>query len=189
VRITENVRSRIGRRGVLRGLVALPVASLAFPAPALALGRGNYRRLRLVNKRTDEWLDTIYWADDAYIPEAMDAVHFILRDWREEAVHPIASETLDLLAEVHRKLDSSEPFTVISGYRTAKTNAMLRRRSGGVARKSYHVRAMAVDVHLQSRSVAQIARAAESLQGGGVGRYSGSDFVHVDSGPVRTWGR
>lgn len=189
MRNTCDIRKRIGRRELLRGLCALPAATLAVPAPALALGRGNYRRLKFLNRRTDEWLDTIYWADGEYIPEALEAVHFILRDWREEKVRPIDNRTLDLLAAVHDRLDCAEPYTVISGYRTPKTNAMLRGRSNGVARKSYHVRGMAVDIQLESRSVRQIAGAAESLKAGGVGRYSRSEFVHVDCGPVRTWGR
>jgi uncharacterized protein YcbK (DUF882 family) len=90
---------------------------------------------------------------------------------------------------MHRKLETEEPLQIISGYRTPGTNAMLRSRSRGVARKSYHMKAMAVDLSMESRDVRQLARAAESLGAGGVGRYSRSEFIHVDSGPVRTWGR
>lgn len=189
MRNTSEIRTRINRRMMLTGLAGLAVGTAGLATPALALGRGDYRRLRLLNPRTDEWLDTIYWADGSYIPEAVEAVDFIMRDWRQDAVRPIARETLDLLSQTYRKLDCSEPIAVVSGYRTPKTNAMLRRRSSGVAKNSYHVRAMAVDLTLKSRSVRQIAGAAESLGGGGVGRYSRSEFVHIDCGPVRTWGR
>ncbi|MFN3616162.1 MAG: YcbK family protein, partial [Rubrimonas sp.] len=66
---------------------------------------------------------------------------------------------------------------------------MLQRTSSGVARDSYHMRGMAADLHLKSRSVRQMASAAETLGSGGVGRYSRSNFVHLDNGPLRTWGR
>jgi uncharacterized protein YcbK (DUF882 family) len=48
---------------------------------------------------------------------------------------------------------------------------------------------MAVDVAMKTRSVRQISRAGLSLGAGGVGKYSRSQFVHLDSGPVRDWGR
>ena len=92
------------------------------------------------------------------------------------------------LRAAHARLDVDEPFEVVSGYRSPQTNAAMRQRSSGVARNSYHTRAMAVDVKLKNRSVRQIAGAAESLGAGGVGRYSRSNFVHMDCGPVRTWG-
>jgi uncharacterized protein YcbK (DUF882 family) len=92
------------------------------------------------------------------------------------------------MAASHRLLDVSEPFMLLSGYRSPKTNAMLRSKSGGVAKNSLHMKGQAADLRLKSRSVGQMARAAESCASGGVGRYSGSNFVHMDCGPVRHWG-
>ena len=60
--------------------------------------------------------------------------------------------------------------------------------ANGVAKNSYHIKGMAVDVTMKSRSVAQISHAGLNLGAGGVGRYSRSDFVHLDCGPVRRWG-
>ena len=176
------------RRRLLHGLCA-GAATLALPTPALARRAGDVRAVDFSNLHTGEWLRTAYWIDGAYVPEALEAISHILRDWREEAVKPIAPETIDIIAEIHRRLDSAGPIQVISGYRTPKTNAMLRGRSGGVAKNSYHIKAMAVDLTMEGRSVRQIARAARSLRAGGVGQYSRSNFVHVDSGPLRTWGR
>jgi uncharacterized protein YcbK (DUF882 family) len=76
---------------------------------------------------------------------------------------------------------------VISGYRSAKTNAMLAAKSGGVAKNSYHVHGMAIDLRMPGRSLREVQRAALDLAGGGVGYYPKSDFVHVDTGPVRRW--
>ena len=76
---------------------------------------------------------------------------------------------------------------MLSGYRTPETNAMLRRRSSGVARNSLHMQGKAADLRLRDRSVSQMARAAIACNAGGVGRYTGSNFVHMDCGPVRTW--
>jgi uncharacterized protein YcbK (DUF882 family) len=95
---------------------------------------------------------------------------------------------IDILAGTRELLECNEPFEIISGYRTRTTNAMLRSRYKGVARNSYHCKGMAVDITMKSRSVRQISRAALSLRGGGVGRYTRSDFVHLDCGPVRKWG-
>ena len=93
------------------------------------------------------------------------------------------------MAAAHGLMDVREPYTMLSGYRSPKTNAMLRSRSRGVAKNSLHMKGQAADLRLKSRSVNQMFKAAVACQGGGVGRYSGSNFVHMDCGVVRTWGR
>ena len=179
----------MSRRGFLTGLGAALALPAGPAAPAILSGRGTYRAVTLSNPRTGDWIDTVYWIEGSYVHEALDAISFLMRDWREEASIPIARATIDIIAETQRLLDTAEPFEVISGYRTAKTNAMLRQRSRGVARNSYHVKGMAVDLAMRDRSVRQIASAAASLEAGGVGRYSRAEFVHLDCGPVRDWGR
>ncbi|PRX31975.1 Uncharacterized conserved protein YcbK, DUF882 family [Meinhardsimonia xiamenensis] len=138
--------------------------------------------------RTGESIDTIYWIDGEYIPEVLTEVNYFMRDWREDKTHTMDVRTLDILAAAHRLLDVSEPYLLLSGYRTPKTNAMLRQRSRGVAKNSRHLRGEAADVRLASRSVHQLFRAAAACQAGGVGKYSRSNFVHMDCGPVRSWG-
>ncbi|MEY8841904.1 YcbK family protein, partial [Cribrihabitans sp. XS_ASV171] len=86
-------------------------------------------------------------------------------------------------------LDVNEPYMLLSGYRSPKTNAMLRSRSSGVAKNSLHLKGQAADVRVSSRSVSQVAKAAMTCRAGGVGRYSKSNFVHMDCGAVRSWGR
>ncbi|MEM6727137.1 MAG: DUF882 domain-containing protein, partial [Pseudomonadota bacterium] len=108
---------------------------------------------------------------------------------RQDAAASMDTRTVDIIAATRNLLNTDGSFMLLSGYRTAKTNAMLRARSSGVAKRSLHMEAKAADLRLNGRSVGQIAKAAASCSAGGVGRYSGSNFVHVDCGPVRTWGR
>ncbi len=138
--------------------------------------------------RTGEKIDMIYWVEGQYIPEAMTEITYFMRDWRTGTIKPIDTRTVDIVAATHALLDVSEPYMLLSGYRSPQTNAMLRETSNGVARNSLHLQGQANDVRLASRSMRQIASAAESCQAGGVGRYSGSNFVHMDCGPVRHWG-
>lgn len=183
--------SRRGFLGLLTGGIAAvaltPRSALA--TPGLLAGRGDFSRLRLENRRTGEKLDVVYRVGGHYLPDALDEVNFILRDWRQNLVADIDVRTLDILAKLHKLLDTEERMQIISGYRSPATNAMLREKGGGVARNSYHMKGMATDVRFDSRSVTQVFNAAWSLQLGGCGKYSGSDFVHVDCAEVRKWGR
>lgn len=188
---TESTGPVMSRRALLGGMAAgLTFASPAFAtAPAILRNAGDFRALSLVNSHTAERLNCVYWIDGEYVPEALEAFNYILRDWREELVKPIDRKTIDILTATHNLLGCSEPFDVVSGYRSPKTNAMLRQRSRRVAKNSYHLKGMAVDIACKTRSVGQVASAAKSLGGGGVGRYTRSSFTHVDSGPIRQWGR
>jgi uncharacterized protein YcbK (DUF882 family) len=102
-------------------------------------------------------------------------------------VHAIDQRLLDLLVTLSGRLGTREPFEVISGYRSPATNAMLAATTGGVAAASLHMAGMAVDIRVPGRPLARVRDAARSLEGGGVGYYPASDFVHVDVGRVRAW--
>lgn len=138
--------------------------------------------------RTGERIDMIYWIDGKYLKDAVKEVNHFMRDWRTNSVRSIDLRTIDIMAASHNLMDIKEPYMLLSGYRSAKTNAMLRSRSRGVAKNSLHMKGQAADLRLSSRSVGQMARAAAACKAGGVGRYSRSNFVHMDCGPVRTWG-
>lgn len=187
---TGTANKALTRRTFLGGLAcmaATAVTQAQAAAPHILRGAGAFRRIAFNNWRTGEWVNTVYWADGAYIPEALDTLNHILRDWRENEVFRMDAGVIDILAATAGLLESDEPFEIVSGYRTPNTNAMLRRRYKGIARNSYHCKGMAVDITMKSRSVRQISRAALSLHGGGVGRYTRSKFVHLDCGPVRKW--
>ncbi|MDT8855768.1 DUF882 domain-containing protein [Paracoccaceae bacterium Fryx2] len=188
--MTMNMTSGISRRGLLgifaaTAVIAAPTCSNAF---GILRGAGDIRRVRMYSGRTGESLDTIYWIEGEYIPEVLKEINHFMRDWRSGATVKMDPRTVDIMAASHRLMDVSEPFTLLSGYRSPQTNAMLRSKSGGVARNSLHMKGQAADLRLKSRSVGQMAKAAEACSSGGVGRYSRSNFVHMDCGPVRHWG-
>ncbi len=180
----------IGRRTLLGAFAATAVSAAPFlAAPAYARRAGDVRKLHFYSGRTGETINLIYWIDGTYIPESMAEIDHFFRDWRNNARHRIDPRTVDLLAATHSILRVSEPYMLLSGYRSPQTNNMLRARSGNVAQNSLHLTGQAADVRLRSRTVNQIAQAAISCNAGGVGRYSRSDFVHIDCGAVRNWGR
>lgn len=166
-------------------VVAAPTYSNAF---GVLKGAGDIRRIRMYSGRTGESLDTIYWIEGEYIPEVLKEINHFMRDWRSDATVKMDPRNFDIIAASHRLMDVNEPYMLLSGYRSPETNAMLRSKSSGVARNSLHMKGQAADLRLKSRSVGQMARAAKTCSGGGVGTYSRSNFVHMDCGPVRTWG-
>lgn len=186
----QNASLGITRRGILgvfaaTALVAAPTYSHAF---GFLRGAGDIRRIKMYSGRTGESIDTIYWIDGDYIPEALTEINHFMRDWRNNNKTRIDPRTVDIMAASHRLMDVNEPYMMLSGYRSAQTNAMLRRQSRGVAQNSLHIKGQAADLRLKSRSVPQMARAAKACASGGVGTYTRSNFVHMDCGPVRTWG-
>jgi len=181
----------ISRRGLLSAFAATAVVAAPTYSKAAGFlrGAGDVRTLSMTNARTGESMDTIYWIEGRYIRDAMNEVNYFFRDWRRNEVKGIDNRTLDIIAATHNLVDAREPFLLLSGYRSPATNRMLRARSGGVARNSLHLKGQAADLRMSSRSVRQVARAAASCGAGGVGKYSGSNFTHVDCGQIRSWGR
>ena len=189
--MTDFSSSGMTRRALLGAFAASAVAATPTYSNAAGFlrGAGDIRRLRMTSPRTGESIDTIYWIEGDYIRDAVKEIALFMRDWRTDDTHNIDLRTIDIMAAAHNMMDVNEPYMLLSGYRSPKTNAMLRSRSSGVAKNSRHMRGQAADLRLQSRSVQQMFRAATACRGGGVGKYSGSNFVHMDCGPVRTWGR
>ena len=178
------------RRALLGAFAA--TAAVAAPTYANAFGflrgAGDIRWIRMYSGRTGESIDTIYWIEGEYLKDALNEVTHFMRDWRNDQELEIDSRTVDILAAAHGLMDVTEPYMLISGYRSPETNAMLRSRSSGVAKNSRHLSGEAADITLKSRSVSQIYKAGVACSAGGVGRYSSSGFVHMDCGPVRKWG-
>ena len=184
-------RPHITRRGVLQAFAATTV--MAAPTYSKAAGflrrAGDVRRIKMYSGRTGERVDTIYWVEGKYIKDAIKEINFFMRDWRQDEAKEMDVRNFDILAAAHNLMDVSEPYMLLSGYRTPKTNSMLRARSRGVAKNSLHMKGQAADLTMKSRSVSQIFQAGVSCGAGGVGKYTRSNFVHMDCGQARRWGR
>jgi uncharacterized protein YcbK (DUF882 family) len=158
---------------------------LAAARPAAA--HGAARKLDFYSIHTDEMLSATYWEDGRYLADGLREIDYVLRDFRTNEVRSIDPELLDLLHGLRLVMDYDRPISVISGYRCPATNAMLAARSKQVAKNSYHVRGMAIDIRLPGRQLTAVRDSAKALALGGVGYYPESEFVHVDTGPVRAW--
>ncbi len=173
----------MSRRAILGGLLAAPF--VIRPAAAASLARG----LTMKHLHTNETISATYWRNGKYDLGAWKELNQFLRDWRTDGVVSIDLRTLDMVHRVCDRIGAPKSVEILSGYRSPQTNAMLRKRSSGVAKKSYHLKGKALDFRLPNQDLRKTHRAALSLKAGGVGLYSRSQFIHVDSGPVRNWGR
>jgi uncharacterized protein YcbK (DUF882 family) len=175
-----------GRRRLLRAALGCTAALISAPVLAVPT-REKERILSFYNTHTGETLRTVYRASGKYIPDALKDVSRILRDHQTDQMRAIDPELLDILYTVRQKVGSRKDFHIICGYRSPKTNAMKAAKSSGVAKKSLHVEGKAIDVRLPGVELAQLRKAAIATNQGGVGYYPGSNFVHLDTGKVRTW--
>ncbi|MEM6499522.1 MAG: DUF882 domain-containing protein, partial [Pseudomonadota bacterium] len=139
--MTTNSSKGMNRRAVLAAFAATAVtAAPTFSnASGFLRGAGDIRRLRMKSVRTGESIDTIYWIEGDYIRDAVKEINYFMRDWRTDDVHKIDLRTVDIMAASHNMLDVTEPYTLLSGYRSPATNALLRSRSRGVAKNSRHL--------------------------------------------------
>ena|SRR5437899_3284237 len=191
------IRDKFSRRKLLKGsLLGAVAASIPMGAKAAqwAFAHTNSRvrptvgrELSFFNVHTGERLRTTYFENGKYVPGALLEVNHFFRDFRANEVRVIDPRLLDLLFRIHGALDTSQPFNLISGYRSPATNAWLAGQSEGVARHSLHMYGMASDINVQGRSLVLLQMVALAMRGGGVGFYPHSVFVHVDTGRVRRW--
>lgn len=146
------------------------------------------RRLYISHPFAGESFREVYYADGRYIPEAMKQIQRLLRDHSDNTLHNIDPRLVDLMHRMQQTLRTREPLAIVSGYRSPHTNAKARRSDRKVAQNSFHMQGKAVDIRVSGFNLAQLRRAAIGLQAGGVGTYRGRNFLHLDVGPVRTWG-
>ena len=173
-------------------VLALSAAFAFFPvALEGADANGDTRAISIMNVHTNESATVTFKRNGVYDAEGIKQLSWLLRDWRRDEPTSMSPRLFDILWEVHQETGSQEPFHAVSGYRSPETNAMLRRSSHLVAEHSQHMLGKAMDSYLPDVPIERMREIAMHLQQGGVGYYptSGSPFVHIDAGSVRSWPR
>jgi len=148
----------------------------------------SHKALAFHNTHTGDQMKLTYFEQGNYIKDALQEISYLFRDYHNGETHPIDPALLDQLYDLKLKLDVNKPFHIVSGYRSPATNANLRKHSDGVAKNSLHMQGRAIDIRVEGLDIRRIRNAALAMQRGGVGYYSRSNFVHLDTGSVRTWG-
>lgn len=166
----------------LGGLAACSVLPVQASQSVIGL-----RKLGFYNIHTREREHGNYWIDGFYQDDTLQNFSHVLRDHRQNLAVPMDNRLYELLYQLNRTLNVTEEYHVISGYRSPQTNQMLASKSNAVAKKSYHMRGMAIDIAIPDVKLSHLREAAISLKLGGVGYYPKSGFIHVDTGPVRLW--
>jgi uncharacterized protein YcbK (DUF882 family) len=173
-------RQLLSRRLFLRGVAGTLAGAAAGPASA-----DTIRQLTLVRPATGEVArDVPFWWAGAPYEQGLAELDWLLRDVQAGEVHPIDLRVYYLLAMVQAQF-GRRPILVTSGYRTGATNERLRRQGIDAARNSFHLRGCAVDIQMPGVAPASMADLGSLLGLGGVGVYA--NFVHLDTGPRRTW--
>ena len=145
------------------------------------------RVLPLNNIHTGERENVTFWSDGHYVESGLNQVNWLLRDFRTGDIKAIDPRLMNILYLLTKRIETNKSVMVLSGFRSKKTNDMLRKTTEGVARRSFHMAGRAVDIRIQNIKSVDVQKVALTLGGGGVGYYPSSNFVHLDTGPVRTW--
>jgi uncharacterized protein YcbK (DUF882 family) len=154
-----------------------------------AIANGDTRTIRLYHAHTGESIEATYRVNGYYDPAVLEKLNWFLRDWRLGEATKMDPRLFDAVWEAYRGAGATEPITVVCGYRSPQTNAMLRARSRAVAEHSQHMLGKAMDTTMPGMSMEKVREVAMRLQMGGVGYYGSSNFVHIDVGGVRSWPR
>jgi len=161
-----------------------------FTHPVLAAANPksqNHHVLSFYNIHTGETLKTCYRSGGKLIHRAVNRISHIMRDHRTGEIKPVDPNLLDLLHRIVMEGKPRSPLSIISGFRSPSTNAALRKVTAGVAPKSLHMEGRAIDIRIPGYQTTALRQLAVNLHGGGVGYYPESDFVHLDTGPVKVW--
>jgi uncharacterized protein YcbK (DUF882 family) len=152
-----------------------------------ARNASSHKVLAFHNTHTGDQLKLTYFEQGRYIEDALHEINHLFRDYHDGSVHPIDPALLDQLYDLKHTLEVRRPFHIVSGYRSPATNADMRKHSDGVAKNSLHMEGRAIDIRIEGLDTRRIRNAALAMQRGGVGYYAKSDFVHLDTGSIRTW--
>ena len=180
------------RRKILTYPLAVASTTLPLSSHLYAARNIQYpdRYLSLFHAHTGEKITMVYWSQGKYLLDNLASINWILRDYHSDNVKPIDPRLLNLLYLLQRKLSvepSKYPFQILSAYRTKSTNEQLRETIEGVSRNSFHLQGRALDFNIPGIAQSAVHKAAIHLAAGGVGNYPDAQFIHLDTGPFRTW--
>ncbi|EOX4812869.1 DUF882 domain-containing protein [Vibrio alginolyticus] len=181
------VSRNFSRRDFLKMTAGGVVLASALPSFSWASLLDEPRALAMNNLNTGEILETCYFDGKRYINDELQRLNEFCRDHRRNEVHPMDRRLFDQISQIQKLIGTEAEVIVISGYRSPATNASLRNGSSRVAKKSMHMEGKAIDFRLGGVKLSTVRDAALSLKAGGVGYYPGSNFVHIDTGAVRSW--
>ncbi len=145
------------------------------------------RSLSFYNIHSGEHLDVVYRRGDDCLPESLERIKHILRDPFDGEERPIDPGLLDFLYDVVEKTGYVGEIHVVCGYRSVRTNTLLHNRSKDVVLGSRHLEGRALDFRLPGFDTRKLYEIARAMRRGGTGYYRLSDFVQIDTGPVRSW--
>ena len=181
---TDSTSAALSRRGFLKTAACGVLGCVASPVLAEFV---EERSLSFVHTHTGERLSAVYFREGNYDQAGLLSIANTLRDFRTGEVHTIDPALLDVLFELQVRADHTQPYQIISAYRSPKTNDGLRAKSHGVAERSLHLQGQAIDIRVSGVATKKLRDLALAMKSGGVGYYRSSDFLHVDTGRVRSW--
>jgi uncharacterized protein YcbK (DUF882 family) len=187
--VLSQYKRKLCRRSFLKTLFISGILTFApkLSFASIKMNDHGVRWLNLYHPKTKESLTTEYWVRGKYIQNALSDINHIMRDQRTGEVAHIDTKLLDLLFSIHTGLDTSEPFHIMSGYRSPETNDLLRKKGWAIAKHRLHENGKAIDIRLSNTETSFLRRTAYKIKGGGVGYYPKLKFVHVDVGSIRSW--
>jgi uncharacterized protein YcbK (DUF882 family) len=145
------------------------------------------RWIELHNAHTDESINVVFADERGFVDDGLRKLEFFLRDFREKETHRMDSRLYVLLTDLADGARCLPRYEVISGYRSPDTNEKLHEQGHHVAQHSLHMEGRAMDVRLRGCSVKKLRDLALAASRGGVGYYPKDQFVHIDTGPIRSW--
>lgn len=178
------------RRDVMKmglGAFVASVVPLVSARVAVAAGENGVRHISFRHAHTGETFSGVYRVGDKYLPEAFERLNYVMRDFRTNEIFPMDPHAVDIISSIQARTKSGKPMDVLSGYRSPTTNNMLRHETRGVAKNSFHMYGQAIDFRMPGYNTGKLRKLACGMKAGGVGYYPRSDFVHVDTGKIRTW--
>jgi uncharacterized protein YcbK (DUF882 family) len=145
------------------------------------VGAKPVKLINLYNDHTKDWL-----AVDETTPPSIDQVSAFLRDHFTNESMKMDGKLIAVCISAAKQF-KSDFVQVVSGFRHPKYNLMLRKKGHQVARDSQHTHGNAVDFTIPRVSIQKLHEWAKAQKLGGVGIYLSSNFIHMDTGPIRFW--